>query len=166
MSLSASSIMPSPTPARPRSRQRVASPLENSATPSVIRIGDRIVRLNETSWAISDVPTSAPSMTASAIAVPTKPRAANDAVISAVAVELCSSDVTPRPQPNARNRLPSAEPMAARRSPPNARITPVRTMRSPQSRRATPPTRWIRIDVAPISVSSGSGDGLDVTKMS
>ena len=166
MSFRASSIMPRPTPARPRSRQRVASVLENSATPSVISTGDRIARLNETSWATSDVPTSAPSMTASAIAVPTKPRAANEAVISAVAVELCSRAVTPSPQPKARKRLPRAEPMAARRSPPNARITPVRTMRRPHSSRATPPARWIRIEVAPIFGSSGRGGGRNVMKMS
>ena len=47
------------------------------------------------------VPTSAPSITASAAEVVSRPCETNEDVSSAVAVELCSSPVTPTPAKNA-----------------------------------------------------------------
>ncbi len=54
------------------------------------------------------VPTSAPSMIASAIGSVSRPRPVNEASSSAVAVALCSTPATPMPVPNATARLREA----------------------------------------------------------
>ena len=61
------------------------------------------MRFSDSTCTITAVPTSAPSITASAAAVVSSPWATNDDVSSAVAVELCSNPVTPSP---ARNAVP------------------------------------------------------------
>ena len=66
-----------------------------------IRSGDSQDRSNDRTTVTSDVPTSAPSITASACAVPIKPWPANAATISAVAVLLWISAVMPTPAKNA-----------------------------------------------------------------
>ena len=70
--------------------------------------GATAVTLNESSCTISVVPTFAPSRIARPETRPTTPCAVNEAVMSAVAVLLCSSVVSPRPAANAAKRLPSA----------------------------------------------------------
>ncbi len=76
----------------------------------------------------SDVPTSAPSITASACAVPIKPCPANEATISAVAVLLWISAVMPTPAKNARTGLATLIRRKRRKLLPYRRRMPVRTM--------------------------------------
>src|SRR4029079_9998069 len=64
--------------------------------------------LNDSTWTMRVVPTFAPSMIASAGTRATRPSPANEAVISPVAVLLCSTAVSPSPAAKAVKRLPSA----------------------------------------------------------
>ena len=70
--------------------------------------GATAAMLKDSTCTISVVPTLAPSMMASAGTRPTRPSAAKELVISAVAVLLCSSAVRPSPAANAVKRLFSA----------------------------------------------------------
>src|SRR6476620_11526007 len=99
-------------------------------------------RSNDSNTVTNAVPTSAPSMTASAGAVPMSPCPANDATISAVAVLLWISPVTPRPAKNAEARCDTLRRSTRRRSPPYMRRMPVRTMCVPQTRSDTPARRF------------------------
>jgi len=80
--------------------------------------GDNHDRSNENTRTIRLVPTSAPSITASAGAVAIKPWPTNAATISAVAVLLCISAVTPSPAAKAAKRLDTLCRSTRRRSPP------------------------------------------------
>ena len=82
-------------------------------TPTKISSGASHDRSNDRTTVTSAVPTSAPSITASAGAVPIKPWPANAATISAVAVLLWMSAVTPRPATNAEPRWRYAAPQDA-----------------------------------------------------
>jgi hypothetical protein len=118
--------------------------------------------LKERTWTISVVPTLAPSMIASAGTRLTTPSAVSDAVMRPVAVLLCMTAVKASPAANAVKRLRSALPRKRRRSGPNARNTPLRTMCRPHSSSATPPIRSSRtIDpIAPGSVPFSSRIGV------
>ena len=89
----------------------------------------------------SDVPTSAPSITASAGAVAISPWPANAATISAVAVLLWISPVTPTPAKKAAIRLSTLCRSRRRSGPPYTRRIPVRTMCVPQTSSDTPASR-------------------------
>ena len=138
---SASSIRPRPIETRPRSLMRERAPLRNATRPRMNSTGATAAMLNDSTWTISVVPTLAPSMIASAGTRPTSPSAANELVISAVAVLLCSSAVRPMPAAKAAKRLLSAFASSSRRSGPNARRIPLWTMCRPHSSSATPPIR-------------------------
>ena len=73
----------------------------NSVTPTTMSSGDSHDRSSENTSVISAVPTSAPSITASAGAVAINPWPANDATINAVALLLWISAVMPSPATNA-----------------------------------------------------------------
>ena len=73
----------------------------NKVTPTKINSGESHDRSNENTSVISAVPTSAPSITASAGAVAMRPWPTKDATIRAVAVLLWMSAVMPKPAPNA-----------------------------------------------------------------
>ena len=124
-----------------RPRWRILSELldRKAITPVAIMSGETQVRSNDRTCAVSVVPTLAPSMTASAIESGMRPRPANDASSSAVAVLDCSTPVRPRPPANAVKRLREHAPIARRSAAPKARVRPVRTMRTPHSSRATLP---------------------------
>ena len=93
---------------RPMSRVR-AEPARNITTPASRSSGDSPARLsNESACTMSVVPTFAPSITASAGTSATKPRAANEATISPVAVLLCRTAVTPSAGERRLDRLSSA----------------------------------------------------------
>ena len=100
-------------------------------------MGASEVRSNDSNCTISVVPTLAPSMAARAGTRPTTPPAAKPVIIRPVAVLLCSAAVMPRPAAKARKRVPSARPRAAPSAAPKARCTPVWTMCTPHSSRAT-----------------------------
>jgi hypothetical protein len=102
-------------------------------------------RSNDRITVTSDVPTSAPSITASAGAVLMRPCPANAATISAVAVLLWMRPVTPRPAKNAEKRWLMLLRRNLRRSAPYRRRMPVRTMCVPQTRSATPASRLSRV---------------------
>ena len=69
----------------------------NSTTPTKMNSGDSQDRSNENTTAIRLVPTSAPSITASASGRATRPWPTKEETIRAVAVLDCTSAVTPRP---------------------------------------------------------------------
>jgi hypothetical protein len=137
----ARSIRPRPIAMRPRARVRLWPPARKVTTPTMNRAGAIAEMSKEKSCTMRVVPTLAPSMMASAGTRLTSPSAASDVVISPVAVLLCSSAVRSMPAPNALKRLFSALPRKRRRSWPNARNTPLRTICSPHSSSATPPIR-------------------------
>jgi hypothetical protein len=86
MSCSASVIRPRPISTRPTRPVLVFCREMNITTPAKISSGDSHDRSNEKTTAISAVPTSAPSITASAAAVPTRPLPTKLATIRQVAV--------------------------------------------------------------------------------
>ena len=135
---------------RPRSLMRERGPLRKASRPMTNSTGATAAMLNDSTWTISVVPTLAPSMIASAGTSATRPSAANELAISAVAVLLCNSAVRPRPAANAVKRLRSAFDNSRRRSAPNARKMPLWTMCRPHSSSATPPIRSRRT-MLPIS---------------
>ena len=89
---------------RPKRPTLVDCLARNSVTPTKIRSGASHDRSNDRITVTSEVPTSAPSMTASAGAVLMRPCPANAEMISAVAVLLWMRPVTPRPAKNAEKR--------------------------------------------------------------
>jgi hypothetical protein len=145
---SASMIRPTPISARPICRRLAVWLMEKRAKPVMTATGDSQRRSMARSWAATAVPTSAPSITARAAARPIIRRSAKAPVMIAVAVELCSGTVMKRPAAAALKRLPAARRSTLRKDEPSARLTPVRTMRTPQSKRAMPPTSSIRMRVA------------------
>src|SRR5262245_11172720 len=90
-------------------------------------------------------PRSAPSSAESPALGVIRPLPANPVRMSAVAVPLCRINVAPSPAATARWRRDNL----LRRTPfsqsPQARVTPVRTIRTPHSSMATPAIRLIRI---------------------
>ena len=70
----------------------------NSTTPMKMNSGDSQDRSNENTTAIRLVPTSAPSITASASGSVTSPWPTKADTMSAVAVLDCTSAVTPMPE--------------------------------------------------------------------
>ena len=139
MIVSPSSIRPKPIRMRPPPRMWSFSEALNSTTPMNSRAAQIHLISMEYTWATSAVPTSAPSMMASARGNVTSLRLANEASSSAVAVALCSKPVTPTPTANALARLEQALPSSERSEAPKARVMPVRTMRTLQRSSATPP---------------------------
>ena len=73
---------------RPKRPTRFSCCVRNSTTPTKIRNGASHDKSNDNTSVTSAVPTSAPSITDSAGAVPINPWPANAATISAVAVLL------------------------------------------------------------------------------
>src|SRR6185436_17902409 len=114
-------------------------------TPPPMASGDSQERSKEKSCTTRLVPTSAPSMIASAGARPIRFCATNDPAISAVALEDCTSAVTPRPARNAWKRFETLSESILRRPPPNTRSTPERTICVPQTRSATPARMLISV---------------------
>ena len=110
-------------------------------TPVTIRIGETKLMSNDSTSVTIAVPTSAPSMTASAGAVAMSPCPANAATMSAVAVLLCSSAVTDRPAANALPRLLMLRRRRRRSVLPYWRRIPVRTRCVPHTSSATPDSR-------------------------
>ena len=111
ISCSASVIRPRPMTMRPKWPTDVVSRLMNSTTPTKISSGDSHDRSKENTTTIALVPMSAPSITASAAAVPMSPRPTKDATISPVAVLDCTSVVTATPASSACRRLPTLREM-------------------------------------------------------
>ena len=130
---------------RPKRPTLVDCLARNSVTPTKISSGASHDRSNDRITVTSDVPTSAPSMTASAGAVLISPWPANAATISAVAVLLWMRPVTPRPARNAVKRWLMLLRSTRRRSAPYRRRMPVRTMCVPQTSSATPASRLSRV---------------------
>ena len=102
---SAKMMRPSPIRIRPKRPTGVDWRDRNSTTPQKISSGASQERSSDRTTVTSDVPTSAPSITASALAVVTRPWPANAETMSAVAVELWMRPVTPMPAAKAARRL-------------------------------------------------------------
>ena len=128
MRCSARVISPKPISTRP-TRPAVDACFEvNRITPVTISKGDSHDRSNENTTAISAVPMSAPSMTASPAPVEISPCPTKEATIRQVAVLLCTRLVTARPAAMAVNRLSALRRNTRRRSSPMMRRMPVRTV--------------------------------------
>ena len=98
---SARMIRPTPMEMRPIWPMRVPLRDRWRITPPPIASGESHDRSNENSCTTRLVPTSAPSMIASAGASPIRFCDTNELAMSAVALEDCTSAVTPRPARNA-----------------------------------------------------------------
>ncbi|MCY1428594.1 hypothetical protein D9M71_444840 [compost metagenome] len=97
ISCSARMISPRPMNTRPSWPMRVCLRVRKRITPKKISSGDSHDRSRVSTRAISAVPTSAPSMIASAGASAIRPPATKEVVSRAVALLLCTSAVTPMP---------------------------------------------------------------------
>ena len=147
---SASSMQPRPIEMRATPRALSASVDRNVNTPNATSNVHSHLMSNEKACAAIDEPTSAPSMTASASGSAIRPRPAKEASRRAVAVELCRMPVTPMPARNALMRVRVRVEMIRRSVAPKARIIPVRTIRTPQSRSATLPRNVAKSSVPDI----------------
>ena len=146
------SIRPRPIETRPMSLIRERGPLRNATRPRTNRTGARAATLNDRACTISVVPTFAPSMIARAGTRSTRPSAASELVIRAVAVLLWRRAVSPVPAAKAAKRFFSALAKNHRKSGPKARMIPLWTMCSPHNSSATPPNRSSRISFPSSSV--------------
>ena len=144
ISCSDSSIRPSPIATRPRRPAVVFSFEMKATTPPKISSGDSHDRSNENTTAIRLVPTSAPSITASAADSVTSDRPRNDVTIRQVAVLLWIRLVTPSPASSACTRVAMPTARMWRRFSPKTRRMPVRTNCVPHTRRATAASRLSR----------------------
>ena len=145
ISCSARMMRPNPISTCPKRPIRLFSRRMNNVTPPTISKGESQDRSKENTSVIIAVPTSAPSITASAGAVAINPCPAKAASMSAVALLLWISAVTPRPAANAANRLDTLWRRIRRRSPPYRRRILVRTICVPHTRSATPASKLRRI---------------------
>ncbi len=93
----ASSISPRPMSTRPTSPTGVPWRRMKSVTPMKMHSGESQDRSKENTTAMTAVPMSAPSITASAASTAMRTRPTKEAAMSAVAVLDCTGAVTPRP---------------------------------------------------------------------
>jgi hypothetical protein len=103
-----------------------------NTTPKKMSSGESQDRSSEKSCARSAVPTSAPSMIASAAGSAIRFWLTNELVMRAVALDDCTSPVTPMPARKAEPRVEVPFDRTRRKSEPNTRSTPVRTMCVPR----------------------------------
>ncbi len=75
--------------------------MRKKQTPISVNSGDSQERSSVSTRAMSAVPTSAPSMTASAVGSAIRPWATKEMASKAVALLLCTNAVTPMPAPKA-----------------------------------------------------------------
>ena len=123
---------------RPICPARVALRERWNSTPKPMSRGDSHDRSSEKSCTTRLVPTSAPSMMASAGASAISFWLTNEPVMSAVALEDCTSPVTPSPARKAVKGFETLLASTRRRLPPSTRSTPERTMCVPQTSSAIP----------------------------
>jgi hypothetical protein len=116
-------------------------------TPKKMRSGDRNERFSENTCAMSAVPTSAPSITASAAASGRRFCETKELVMIAVALDDCTRLVTPNPARNAEPRPETLFESTRRRFAPYTRRIPVRTMCVPHTRSATLARKLSRISI-------------------
>ena len=141
-SRSASSIRPRPIRMRPKRPSGFDWRETNSTTPTKMNRGDSHDRSNENTTAIRLVPTSAPSITASASGNATSPWPTKEETMRAVAVLDCTSAVTPSPEIAAVQRLATLWASTLRRLAPNTRRMPVRTRWVPHTSSAMAARRF------------------------
>ena len=135
---SASRINPTPMATLPIWPVRVPLRDKCSTTPMPINNGASQERSKENTCTTRLVPTSAPSMIASAGVSGINRWLTNDAVMTAVAEEDCTRLVTPSPARKAWNLFATLADRTRRRFAPKTRNTPLRTMCVPHTSRATP----------------------------
>ena len=148
ISCSARMIRPRPMNTRPSWPRRVCLRVRKKITPKKISSGDSHDRSRVSTRAISAVPTSAPSMIASAGASAIRPLATKEVASSAVALLLCTSAVTPMPAAKASGRFCTLRLRMRRRSLPYTRRMPVRTMCVPHTSKATAESRLSSVSMA------------------
>ncbi|MNT07091.1 hypothetical protein D3C72_1417810 [compost metagenome] len=126
-------------------------------TPKKIKSGDSQDRSRVSTRAISAVPTSAPSMMASAGASSIRPWATKELTSSAVALLLCTRAVTPMPAAKASGRRRTLRLSRRRRLAPYTRRIPERTMCVPQMSKATAESRLSSVSmVALLAISKAA----------
>ena len=144
MSCRARVISPSPIRTRPIAAAPPFCCEMKVTTPTKISSGESHDRSNENTTAIRLVPMSAPSITASAALVVTRPLPTKEATIRQVAVLDCTMLVTPNPAATACSRLLKLLARTRRRFSPSTRSMPVRTMCVPQTSSAIAASRFSR----------------------
>ena len=133
----ARSMRPRPTATRPICPIFVPRRERKKITPKKMSSGESHDRSSENTCASSALPTSAPSMMASAAVSPIRFCATKELAMRAVALEDCTRPVTPRPARNAEKRLDTLLESTRRRLAPKTRRIPVRTMCVPHTSSAT-----------------------------
>ena len=133
---------------RPICPARLCLRERNSSTPTQISSGDSQARSRVSTRAISAVPTSAPSMIASAGGSAIRPWATKEVTSRAVALLLCTRAVTPMPAANACGRRATLWLRMRRSCEPYTRRMPVRTMWVPHTSRAMADSRLSRVSMA------------------
>ncbi|MNF73513.1 hypothetical protein D3C84_555160 [compost metagenome] len=150
-------ISPRPMPTRPSWPRRVCLRERKKITPKKINSGDSQDRSRVSTRAISAVPTSAPSMMASAGASSISPWATKELTSSAVALLLCTRAVTPIPAAKASGRRRTLRLSRRRRLAPYTRRIPDRTMCVPQMSKATAESRLSSVSmVALLAISKAA----------
>ncbi len=117
--------------------------------PAIIRAGESRLKSKISTWATIVVLKSAPIIIAMAAVRLMLAFLTKEVVMSAVAVELCSSAVMLKPVANARKRLRVELLRIARIVPPKLLVMLVVTNFVLQRRRATAAARWMRVMVIP-----------------
>ncbi|MCY1430306.1 hypothetical protein D9M71_462510 [compost metagenome] len=140
-------IRPRPMATRPNCPARVCLRDRKKMTPRKINSGDNQDRSNVSTRAMSAVPTSAPSMMASAGVSAINCWPTKDVTSIAVALLLCTTAVTTMPAMNASGRLDMLWLSTRRRLEPYTRNIPVRTMWVPQISNATAESRLSRVSI-------------------
>ena len=147
MSCSARMISPRPMATRPSWPARVCLRPRKNTTPRKISSGDSQDRSKVSTRAISAVPTSAPSMMASAGVSGTRPWATKEVTSSAVALLLCTRAVTAIPERKASGMRCMLRLSTRRRLAPYTRRMPVRTIWVPHTSRATADSRLSSVSI-------------------
>ncbi len=119
-----------PMSMRPICRMVRVSYFRNIQPPAASRIGVSQERSSDRTWTTMAEPTSAPSSRARPLAAASMPLAANPVASTAAAVELCRITAMTMPSNAAEIAPRSGSEMARRSIGPDARSTPVRTMRT------------------------------------
>src|SRR5476651_1137236 len=148
INLSARSIKPKPSMARPAWPARGGFLVKNSHTPTHTNRGLTHARSSVRARAIKAEPASAPKPSAKAPSKLTSPCAAKEFAIKAVALLLCVRQVAAAPPRNAQLFLDTHFDNPRRNPDPKTRSTPVRATCAPQIRSATALKRFNSVCIA------------------
>src|SRR5258706_3270077 len=160
-SCNARMMSPNPIPTRPSWPILVLRRERKKITPKKMSSGESHDRSSEKSCAMSAVPTSAPSMMASAAPSPIRFCDTKELALMSLALDDWTRLVTPSPARNAEPRPETLFESTRRRVAPYTRRIPGRTMCVPQTRSATLARRLRSISIG-LASAPGQAEGLQV----